>query len=124
MENKDVAICAIEFSLRTKDGLKFLGRWMDNDFDSIRDEWPECPISCFYDAEPNGLPILKSLPIILKAQDIARLLAPLLGTTEGSIKRDISRNPNKFPSPSKVSSSGRKEWKTYDVYRWVDKLIK
>jgi len=48
---KDSAIAAIEYALKTDEGLEFLRCWMHGDFDVIRREWADCPSECFVGAE-------------------------------------------------------------------------
>jgi len=51
MSTNNTAVAAIEFSLKTDEGLEFLRIWQHGDFDAIRKEWPECPKECFDGAE-------------------------------------------------------------------------
>ncbi|HQS59934.1 MAG TPA: hypothetical protein PLU16_15885 [Gallionellaceae bacterium] len=44
-------VAAIEFALKTSEGLEFLRVWMHGDFNTIRDEWPDCPKICLLDTE-------------------------------------------------------------------------
>lgn len=48
----DSAIKAIEFALKTDEGITFLRCWMHGDFDAIRREWPEVPAGVFIGADP------------------------------------------------------------------------
>ena len=50
-QRKDSAIEAIKFALKTDDGLTFLHCWMYGEFNTIRNEWPECPAGVFTDCE-------------------------------------------------------------------------
>ncbi len=58
--NSDAAVAAIQFSLKTDEGLSFLRCWNDGDFDSIRREWPEAPNKVFFGAECQQTDISQS----------------------------------------------------------------
>lgn len=45
------AVAAIEFALKTEDGLQFLRCWNEGNFEAIRDEWPEAPEEVFIGAD-------------------------------------------------------------------------
>lgn len=45
------ALDAIQFALETDDGLQFLRRWNQGDFDVTRREWPEAPESIYIGAD-------------------------------------------------------------------------
>lgn len=49
----DCALAAMEFALKTDEGLEFLRCWMHGDFAVIRREWPEAPSSVFEGADPT-----------------------------------------------------------------------
>jgi len=49
---KSAAIAAIEFALKTDEGLEFLRCWHQGDFQAIRKEWPEAPEAVFIGADP------------------------------------------------------------------------
>lgn len=42
------AVAAIEFAVRAGDGLSFLACWLQGDFDTIRNDWPDCPTAAFF----------------------------------------------------------------------------
>lgn len=44
-------VAAIEFALKTTEGLEFLRCWMHGDFEIIRKEWADCPAICLLDTE-------------------------------------------------------------------------
>ena len=48
----DPAVAAMDFALKTEDGLTFLRLWYTGCFPEIRKEWPDCPIECFIGADP------------------------------------------------------------------------
>lgn len=52
MANQGAAVSAIEYALRTDEGLEFLRCWMHGNFDAIRKEWPDVPESVFIGADP------------------------------------------------------------------------
>lgn len=45
------AVAAIEFALKTEEGLQFLRCWNEGNFEAIRDEWPEAPEEVFIGAD-------------------------------------------------------------------------
>lgn len=51
MCNSKSAVAAIEFALKTDDGIEFLRLWNEGSFSEIRDGWPGCPDECFVGAE-------------------------------------------------------------------------
>lgn len=48
----DAAVAAIEYALRTDEGLEFLRCWLHGEFGSIRKEWPDAPEAVFVGADP------------------------------------------------------------------------
>ena len=52
METPNAAVAAIQFALETDDGLAFLRCWNEGNFEAIRREWPEAPVSVFVGADP------------------------------------------------------------------------
>ena len=50
----NAAVAAIEFALRTEEGIEFLRCWIHGDFPAIREEWPDCPEAVFVGAESDG----------------------------------------------------------------------
>lgn len=57
LKNQDAAVAAIEYSLRTDEGMEFLRCWMHGDFDAIRKEWPDAPEAVFIGADPLLQPV-------------------------------------------------------------------
>ncbi len=51
--DSNASVAAIEFALATDDGLTFLRLWQYGEFDAIRKEWPDAPISVFIGADPS-----------------------------------------------------------------------
>lgn len=45
------AAAAIEFALKTEEGIEFLRCWNEGDFDSVRSEWPDAPETVFVGAD-------------------------------------------------------------------------
>lgn len=45
------SVAAIDFALKTEDGLGFLRCWNEGNFEAIRDEWPEAPEEVFIGAD-------------------------------------------------------------------------
>lgn len=54
-DDQSPAVAAINFSLRTTEGLEFLRAWRQGDWDVIRREWPEAPESVFVTALASPL---------------------------------------------------------------------
>ena len=52
MQTQNAAVSAIQFALETDDGLAFLRCWNEGNFEAIRSEWPEAPVSVFVGADP------------------------------------------------------------------------
>lgn len=52
MASPDAAVAAIEYALRTDEGLEFLRCWQHGDFAAIRKEWPDAPEAVFIGADP------------------------------------------------------------------------
>jgi hypothetical protein len=52
MAKQDAAVAAIEYALRTDEGLEFLRCWMYGNFEAIRNEWPDAPETVFIGADP------------------------------------------------------------------------
>ncbi len=52
MQTQNSAVAAIQFALETDDGLAFLRCWNEGNFEAIRREWPEAPVSVFVGADP------------------------------------------------------------------------
>lgn len=48
----DPAVAAIEFALRTDEGMEFLRCWLHGEFLEIRKEWPDAPEAVFVGADP------------------------------------------------------------------------
>ncbi|MFO2465562.1 hypothetical protein OOJ96_18125 [Pseudomonas sp. 15FMM2] len=45
--SKEPGVAAIQFALRTDDGMRFLRMFDERDFDAIRREWPDAPTTIF-----------------------------------------------------------------------------
>jgi len=52
MNSNYAAVAAIEYALKTDEGLLFLHLWNEGDFDSIREEWADAPKEVFIGADP------------------------------------------------------------------------
>lgn len=52
MARQDATVAAIEFALRTDEGLEFLRCWMHGNFEAIRKEWSDAPEDVFVGADP------------------------------------------------------------------------
>lgn len=52
MQTQNSAVSAVQFALETDDGLAFLRCWNEGNFEAIRREWPEAPVSVFVGADP------------------------------------------------------------------------
>lgn len=52
MTTQNAAVAAIQFALVAEEGIEFLRRWNQGDFDVIRREWPEAPKEVFIGADP------------------------------------------------------------------------
>jgi hypothetical protein len=52
MQTQNAAVAAIQFALETDEGLAFLRCWNEGNFEAIRREWPEVPVSVFVGADP------------------------------------------------------------------------
>jgi hypothetical protein len=46
------SIAAIQFALKSDEGMDFLRCWNEGNFDAIRKEWPEAPEDVFIGADP------------------------------------------------------------------------
>lgn len=52
-KTSNAAVAAIEFALRTEEGIEFLRAWQFGNFDAIRKEWPDAPDAVFAGADPH-----------------------------------------------------------------------
>lgn len=52
LSNQNAAVAAIQFALKTGDGLEFLRCWNEGNFDAIRREWSDAPEAVFIGADP------------------------------------------------------------------------
>ncbi len=50
--DQDAAVAAIQFALDAEEGMAFLHRWNQGDFDVCRREWPEAPEAVYIGADP------------------------------------------------------------------------
>lgn len=48
----NAAVAAIQFALKTDEGLEFLRYWNYGEFDVIRREWPDAPEEVYIGADP------------------------------------------------------------------------
>jgi hypothetical protein len=51
MCDNNPAVAAIQYALKTDEGLQFLRLWNEGEFNDIRKEWTDCPKECFIGAE-------------------------------------------------------------------------
>ena len=51
VEEHSPGVAAIAYALEADDGLQFLQLWYEGEFNTIREEWPDCPQECFIGAE-------------------------------------------------------------------------
>jgi hypothetical protein len=54
------AVAAIEYALKTEDGIDFLRHWNEGSFDICRKHWDDAPEACYIGADPL-LPQTKDL---------------------------------------------------------------
>lgn len=55
-QNCYAAVAAIQYALENDEGLEFLRRWNQGDFDVLRREWPDVPDEVFIGADPLFVP--------------------------------------------------------------------
>lgn len=51
-EGNSASVAAIQFALDADAGIEFLRSWNQDDFDVIREKWPEAPEAVFIGADP------------------------------------------------------------------------